>query len=68
MRYPSLQSDGTSSFSQFFVKRGENSSTDVSMSVLSASAGVSPGDAALFFFSALWPSDFFLGMFVTFDG
>jgi len=50
MRYPSLQSDGTSSFSQISVKRGYNSSTDVSMSVVGASAGMSSYPVALLLF------------------
>ena len=37
-------------FPKISVKRGDNSSTDVSMSVLSASAGMSSGPVALLFF------------------
>ena len=51
MRYPSLQSDDTSSFPQIFVKRRYNSATRKSMSVLSASAGMSSGLSALLFFN-----------------
>ena len=51
MRYPSLQSDGISAFSQISVKIGYNSYTGVSTSVLSASAGMSSGSVALLFFS-----------------
>ena len=56
MRYPSLQFDDTFSFSQGFVKRGYNSSTDVSMSVLSVSVGKSSCHAALYSTVALCPS------------
>ena len=55
MRYSSLQSDDISSFSQISVKTGYNSSTDVSMSVLSASDGMSCGHVALLLFESFMP-------------
>lgn len=61
MKYPSFHSDGTCSSYQIFLKRVWSISTIVSMSALSASAGILSGPVALLFLSCLiafWISSF----------